>query len=40
MVSEQQKDTEIIMDLTLEQGRPASTEGRFEKEILTYDLLD
>lgn len=28
------------MDLTLEQGRPASTEGRLEKEIRTYDLLD
>lgn len=40
MVSEQQKDMEIIMDLTLEQGRPASTEGRLEKEIRTYDLLD
>ena len=28
------------MELTLEQGRPASTEGRLEKEIRTYDLLD
>lgn len=28
------------MDLTLEQGRPASAEGRLEKEIRTYDLLD
>lgn len=28
------------MDLTLEQGRPSNTEGRLEKEIRTYDLLD
>lgn len=26
--------------LTLEKGRPASTVGRLEKEIRTYDLLD
>ena len=28
------------MDLTLELGRPQNTEGRLEKEIKTYDLLD
>lgn len=29
-----------IMKLTLEKGRPSSCEGRLEKEIRTYDLLD
>ena len=29
-----------MMKLELVQGRPASTEGRLEKEIRTYDLLD
>ena len=28
------------MELRLEQGRPADTDGRMEKEIRTYDLLD
>lgn len=28
------------MQLTLEKGRPATTEGRLEKEIRVYDLLD
>ena len=28
------------MKLILEKGRPASNEGRLEKEIRTYDLLD
>ena len=28
------------MELTLVQGRPANSEGRLEKEIRTYDLLD
>ena len=28
------------MKLELVNGRPASTEGRLEKEIRTYDLLD
>ena len=28
------------MELTLELGRPQHTEGRLEKEIRTYDLLD
>ena len=28
------------MQLKLEKGRPESTEGRLEKEIRTYDLLD
>ena len=31
---------EIIMKLELVKGRPSSTEGRLEKEIRTYDLLD
>ena len=31
---------EIIMKLELVKGRPLSTEGRLEKEIRTYDLLD
>ncbi len=28
------------MELKIEQGRPATTEGRLEKEIRVYDLLD
>lgn len=28
------------MELTLQNGRPKSTEGRLEKEIRVYDLLD
>lgn len=28
------------MELTLEKGRPTMTEGRLEKEIRVYDLLD
>ena len=30
----------IMMKLELVNGRPSSTEGRLEKEIRTYDLLD
>ena len=30
----------IMMKLELVKGRPSSTEGRLEKEIRTYDLLD
>lgn len=29
-----------LMKMTLEHGRPADTEGRLEKELRTYDLLD
>ncbi len=29
-----------MMELKLEKGRPATDEGRLEKEIRTYDLLD
>ena len=28
------------MELKLENGRPADTTGRLEKEIRTYDFLD
>ena len=28
------------MELTLVKGRPATNDGRLEKEIRTYDLLD
>ena len=28
------------MELKLVKGRPESTDGRLEKEIRTYDLLD
>lgn len=28
------------MELKLEQGRPATTEGRLDKEVRVYDLLD
>ena len=29
-----------MMDLIIEKGRPASDDGRLDKEIRTYDLLD
>jgi Ala-tRNA(Pro) deacylase len=39
MIKKKMKEV-VTMSLVLEEGRPASVEGRLEKEIRVYDLLD
>ena len=36
----QYRKVDEMMDLIIEKGRPASDDGRLDKEIRTYDLLD